>query len=88
MSSQSDHIRDLTKELLDDIELGRTTGERLLLKTARLARLIGSEEIKKWLEYEMRGYNSHDELSRKYITNTGRWIDKTENKAYYGPLSQ
>ena len=54
-SSRSRHIFELSKELLDDIELGRLSAEVLLLKAARLARLTGSQEIQQWIEYELRG---------------------------------
>ncbi len=51
--SRTEHILELAKELLDDIELSRCNAEGLLLKTSRLARLMGSEEIKSWIQYEM-----------------------------------
>ena len=77
--SRSEHILELSKELLDDIELSRTNVENLILKASRLARLVGSEEIRQWLKFEMGGYNSSDELSLKYMGLTGRWIDKEKN---------
>ena len=55
--SRSEHILELSKELLDDIELSRTNVENLILKASRLARLVGSEEIRQWLKFEMGGYN-------------------------------
>jgi hypothetical protein len=54
--SRSEHILELAKELLDDIELSRLSAEALLLKTSRLARWVGSEEIKYWINLEMKGY--------------------------------
>lgn len=86
--SRSEHILELSKELLDDIELNRTNVENLILKTSRLARWVGSEEIRQWLKFEMGGYNSSDELSLKYMALTGRWIDKEKNTGYWGPLAQ
>ncbi len=86
--SRSEHILELSKELLDDIELSRTNVENLILKASRLARLVGSEEIRQWLKFEMGGYNSSDELSLKYMGLTGRWIDKEKNTGYWGPLAQ
>ena len=53
--SRSEHILELSKELLDDIELSRTNVENLILKASRLARLVGSEEIRQWLKFEMGG---------------------------------
>lgn len=86
--SRSKHILELAKELLDDIELNRLNAENLLLKVTRLARYTGSKEINKWLQYEMRGYSSSQELSLKYVGLTGRWVDKTKGEAYWGPLAQ
>jgi hypothetical protein len=86
--SRSEHILELSKELLDDIELSRTNVENLILKASRLARWVGSEEVRQWLKLEMGGYNSSDDLSLKYMGLTGRWIDKEKNTGYWGPLAQ
>lgn len=85
---RSEHELDLAKELLDDIEFSRLEIEPLFMKAARLARLCGSEEFKKWIGFEMRGYNSNDPISLKYMTKTARWIDREENRGYWVPLSQ
>ncbi|MFG0322985.1 hypothetical protein ACF8EF_11745 [Pseudomonas sp. zjy_15] len=86
--SRSEHILNLAKELLDDIELSRVNCESLLLKSSRLARWVGSEEIKAWIGYEMHGFNTTDPTSLKYMGITGRWIDYKERKGYWGPLAQ
>lgn len=86
--SRSQHVLDLARELLDDIELNRLTGEALILKASRLARWVGSDEIRGWLRYEMRGYNDREELSLKCVGITGRWVDKEKKTAYWGPLAQ
>jgi hypothetical protein len=86
--SRSEHILDLAKELLDDIELSRLSAESLLLKASRLARWVGSDEIKYWLNLEMKGYNSSHDISLKYMGITGRWINREEGKGYWGPLAQ
>lgn len=88
VQSRSEHILELAKELLDDIELSRLPAEALLLKASRLARWVGSEEIKYWISLEMKGYNSSNEISLKYMGKTGRWTDRKENKGYWGPLAQ
>ena len=41
--SRSQHILNLAKELLDDIELSRLSAENLLLKVSRLARWVVSD---------------------------------------------
>jgi len=86
--SRSEHILELAKELLDDIELSRLSAESLLLKASRLARWVGSDEIKYWINLEMQGYNSSNEISLKYMGITGRWTDREEGKGYWGPLAQ
>jgi hypothetical protein len=86
--SKSGHILELAKELLDDIELSRLSAESLLLKASRLARWVGSDEIKYWINLEMKGYNSSNDISLKYMEITGRWTDKDEGKGYWGPLAQ
>lgn len=79
--STSEHILELATELLDDIELSRLNAESLLLKASRLARLVGSDEIRQWLGYEMSGYPSTEPLSVKYIGYTGRWINHEKGTA-------
>lgn len=86
--SRSEHILELARELLDDIELSRTSAESLVLKASRLARWVGSDEIRYWLKLEMGGYNSSNEISRKYMSITGRWTDIEKNHGYWGPLAQ
>jgi AbiTii len=86
--SRTKHILELAKELLDDIELSRCNAEQLVLKTTRLARYVGSDEIKQWLSYEMSGYNDTEPLSLRYMSITGRWIDQKKNSGLWGPLAQ
>ncbi|AZW29151.1 hypothetical protein [Bordetella bronchiseptica] len=86
--SRSQHILELARELLDDIELGRAEGERLILKASRLARWVGGDEFRDWLKYEMGGYNSSEPLSLKYMARTGRWTNREEKKGWWGPLAQ
>ncbi|NPT57583.1 AbiTii domain-containing protein [Paraburkholderia elongata] len=86
--SRSQHILELSRELLDDIELGRADAERLILKASRLARWVGNEETRAWLKLEMGGYNATDPISIKYMRLTGRWTNREEKKGYWGPLAQ
>lgn len=86
--SRSEHILELAKELLDDIELSRLPAESLLLKASRLARWVGSDEIKYWINLEMKGYNGTNEISLKFMGITGRWVNREEKKGYWGPLAQ
>lgn len=86
--SKSQHILELAKELLDDIELSRASVESLVLKVSRLARWVGSEETRYWLNLEMIGYNKSNEISLKYMGITGRWLNSDKQKGYWGPLAQ
>lgn len=86
--SRSHHVLELARELLDDIELSRLSAESLLLKVSRLARWVGTEEIQYWLKLEMSGYNATNETSLKYMSLTGRWTDRDNNKGYWGPLAE
>ncbi|EFL87693.1 hypothetical protein [Ahrensia sp. R2A130] len=86
--SESEHIVELAGEILNDIELNRLESDKLLLKCSRLARLAGSDEIKRWIGFEMQGFNSTDPVSILYMSKTGRWTDRKENKGYWGPLAQ
>lgn len=86
--SRSEHILELAKELLDDIELSRTSAESLILKASRLARWVGSEEIRYWLKLEMGGYNGSNDISIKYMGITGRWLNREKQTGYWGLLAQ
>jgi hypothetical protein len=86
--SRSQHILELARELLDDIELSRTSAESLILKASRLARWVGTEEIRYWLKLEMGGYNATHPTSLKYMYLTGRWIDAEKKTGYWGPLAE
>jgi len=86
--TETEHILGLSRELLDDIELDRLPSDKLLLKANRLARLTGSEEVRKWLSLEMNGYYDGDSVSLKYMTLTGRWVNFAERKGWWGPLAQ
>ncbi len=86
--SEAEHISALCGELLDDIELNRIASDKLLLKASRLARLAGSEEVRKWIGFEMQGYSPSDELSLRYMSHTGRWIDYNKKIGWWGTLAQ
>lgn len=85
---KAQHELELAKELLEDIEFSHLEIESLFFKAARLARLCGSEEFIKWIGFEIKGYNSKDPVAIKYMTKTGRWTDRENNKGYWIPLSQ
>ncbi|HUW08555.1 MAG TPA: hypothetical protein VM537_02455 [Anaerolineae bacterium] len=65
----------LAKTLVDDIEEDRLPVERLLLRAARLARLVGAEETALWLGYESNGYPTplpKDGSLVPFLTRSGR----------------
>jgi hypothetical protein len=86
--SESEHVLELSRDLVDDIELDRLPADKLLLKCARLARLAGSEEVKAWIRLETEGYNSSEDISLRYMGKTGRWADLAEKTGWYQPLPQ
>lgn len=86
--SKSEHTLELVQDLLDDLELGRSSVEKLILKTSRLARIVGADEVKEWLRFELGGFYSDNDISLKYMTLTGRWTNRDENKGYWIPLAQ
>jgi len=77
----------LARELLDDIELDRLPADKLLLKVSRLARLTGSETIRKWLNLEMLGYNGKDPVSLEYMGRTLRWTNYEKKEGFWGSLA-
>lgn len=86
--SRSEHVLVLARDLLDDIEFSKLPAESLLLKSSRLARMVGSDEIKQWIKFELQGYKSDNELATIYMGKTGRWVNREEKKGYWGPLAQ
>lgn len=86
--SRSDHVLELARELLDDIELSRTAPDSLILKASRLARWVGSDETRYWLKMEIGGYNATNPTSLKYMGLTGRWTNYEKKQGYWGPLAQ
>jgi hypothetical protein len=86
--SRSQHVLDLARELLDDIELSRVSAEALVLKGTRLARWVDNEEVRGWLKFEMRGYNNTEPLSLTYMGRTGRWTNRDKKEGMWAPLAQ
>ncbi|MDF1638922.1 MULTISPECIES: hypothetical protein [Alcanivorax] len=86
--NKNEHTLELVQDLLDDLELGRSSGESLILKASRLARIVSDSEISEWLKFELGGFRSHNETALKYMGLTGRWIKKADNKGYWVPLAQ
>ena len=87
-TSKSQHIIELAKEIIDDIELSKSEVQPVLLKCTRLARYVDNEEIRQWLRFEMQGFIIGDPISEKYMTRTGRWTDQRNNKGYWSSLSR
>lgn len=86
--SPSEHKTKLAEELLDDIELSRLPAENLLLKVARLARLVNDEHVRAWLRFELAGFVDGDPISLAYMDVTGRWTERGKKLGYWQPLSE
>lgn len=82
MSRQEEALR-LAEDLVTDVELGQTSTARRVLKASRLARLTNDDEALAWLRYELNGVPGN-EAGRKWMDQTQRWIDKKEDKGYWG----
>lgn len=66
----------LAEELLADIELGRVTVDKQVLKAGRLARLVNDERAQAWLGYERLGWTSEGpEMPEWKIGQRGREKD-------------
>lgn len=76
----------LAKELLDDVELDRSTLDRQILKATRLARLVNDQEVLAWLRRETTGYYSND-LEYSYFVQTGR-MSSDENERNFASATQ
>lgn len=87
LPSLGQHKLALAEELLADIELSRTTASAVLLKAARLARLVGDDEISDWLQLELYGYDNSS-LGSEYADRTGRWEDPDAGKGYFQGLAE
>lgn len=84
--SLSSHIVDLARDLVDDIELSRLAPEQLLLKAARLARLVDGQEIAKWLKFELNGYYNDAEC-KQYMLSFGRLNAEDAQYGYFQPFA-
>jgi hypothetical protein len=84
--SLSSHIVDLSRSLIDDIELSRLPAEQLLLKAARLARLVDDQETAKWLRFELNGYYN-DPASRALMLRLGRLDSADAQYGYFQPFA-
>src|SRR4029434_5655764 len=76
----------LSRELVDDLELSRLGPEQLLLKALRLARLVQDSAAQVWLRFELRGYPNTTE-SRPWMRFFGRLTDEATNVGYWIPLA-
>lgn len=83
---------ELSAEILADMELGKIPNHQILLKCRRLARLVGDENWKKWLDLEIHGYNvrppdvTYEELL-VFFAYFGRELDNQKHTGLVHPLS-
>ncbi len=84
--TKNEEIKQLALELLEDAEMSKTSAEGLVLKASRLARLVNDEEVLTWLWYERYNYSKTDDISKKYLSLTHRWIDVSAGTAYFAGI--
>jgi hypothetical protein len=87
-ASRNAEILQLSRDLVDDIELSRLTAESLLLKAARLFRLLNEPKLLRWVNAEILGYSLADEVAVEYMGYTGRWVNRAARTGIYQPLAQ
>lgn len=80
------HTRQLASELLDDVELSRTTVSLMVLKASRLARLVGDVQAEEWLAFETAGI-PNSPAGRRHMTHTQRWTDGDTSKGFWSPVT-
>ncbi|MER7412603.1 AbiTii domain-containing protein [Streptomyces cacaoi] len=74
-SEERAYALDLANDLLGDIELDRLPLDKLLLKGARLARLVADEDFSEWTAKEIHGYRRAD-FGGKHWTASMRGSDR------------
>jgi len=84
--------RELSAEVLADMELGRNPNHQILFKYRRLARLVGDEIWIKWLDLEMHGYNSSlaqvtEKERQGLFIYFGRELDSQKHTGLIHPLA-
>lgn len=84
-TNKTDHIIELSKSIIDSIELSNNDSESILLKCTRLARYIDDEETREWLNLEQNGYRNKSKNRSEFLDKTNRWTDKEKTK--FLPLS-
>jgi hypothetical protein len=67
MAALHDEKLALAEELLADIELSRLEGQSLLMKANRLARLLGSVGLERFVRWELFGYPEGNELAEEIM---------------------
>lgn len=87
-NSKNEYIAELSKSIIDSIELSKVDAESILLKCKRLASYIDDYETNEWLQYELEGYNEDLDNWKKFIDKTNRWTNLERTKALKLPLKK
>jgi len=79
------HALELASSLLDELELGEAPLDRIVLRSARLARLINDADVEQWLRWERQNFPDGEESARwRYATN--RVFVNAEDNHYLGAV--
>jgi hypothetical protein len=81
----TDQVKQLSKEILDDLEINQLPISQVLMKTLRLARLQYDTEAQNWINFEINGYPNNfnpDTLGnyKKYYHLSYYLINKEDGK--------
>ena len=80
------HKLELARDLVADLELSRLGPEQLLLKAARLARLLADEQTFRFVNLELTGYAKQPEV-RELMVSLGRLVKADDDIGYWQPLA-
>lgn len=84
---EQDQALALAEDLLQDIELDRSSVDKQVLKASRLARLVNDDKVSKWLKRERQGYFLGDEEDYPYFAGTSRKYKEAKNHIYAGAIN-
>lgn len=83
-----DHITELAREIIDNIELLQANCTSIVFKATRLARFVERDDIREWLGYETSGYLSGSPNIEHWVTVTGRWRTENDGTWYQMNIAQ
>jgi hypothetical protein len=75
--STVEQVKQLSKEILDDLEINHLPISQVLMKTMRLARLLHDTDAQNWINFEIKGYP--DKFDPETLGNYKKYYCKSYN---------